>query len=78
MAEAWIRFTYGEGWGSKDGKDVMVIGPREEITFASEEEYDVRYRNGRGKVLEEIGWEKCYKLAELLQGVYEERIRARL
>ncbi|CZR63049.1 uncharacterized protein PAC_12946 [Phialocephala subalpina] len=73
MAAAWIKFTYGGGWGSEDGK-VMVIGPKEKITFEGTEEYDEKYRKGRGRLLEEIGWEKCFKFAEMLQGVYGERM----
>lgn len=71
MAAAWIKFTYGEGWVSED---VMVIGPDEKITFEGPVEYDEKYRNGRGKLLEAIGWEKCFKLAEMVQGVHGKRM----
>lgn len=74
MTTAWIKFTYGEGWGKGDGNEVMVIGPDEKITFEGTDEYDEKYRKGAGKLLEEIGWEKCFKLAEMVQGVYGERM----
>ncbi|KAF8860196.1 alpha/beta-hydrolase [Acephala macrosclerotiorum] len=76
MAAVWIKFTYGGGWRTGNGKEVMVIGPDEKITFEGSDEYDEKYRKGRGKLLEEIGWEKCFKLAEMVQGVYGERMPA--
>jgi hypothetical protein len=72
MAKAWIKFTCGEGWDN-----VMVLGPDEKVTFWSADEYDERFRNGRGKLLEEIGGkrgEKCFRLGEMLQGIHGERM----
>ncbi|KUJ09450.1 alpha/beta-hydrolase [Mollisia scopiformis] len=74
MAEAWIKFTYSDGWGN----EVMVIGPNEKISFESPEAYDEKYRKGRGKLLREIGGncgEKVLKLGEMLQGVFGERMQ---
>ncbi|KAE9365042.1 alpha/beta-hydrolase [Stipitochalara longipes BDJ] len=68
MAGAWIGFAYGEK--INDGKsEILVIGPAGKFEFVKEEEYDDKYRGGRGKFLQGIGWEKCFKLGELLQGV---------
>ena len=68
MAGAWIDFAYGtELNGGKGG--VLVIGPEEKFEFVKEEEYDEKYRGGRVKLLQEIGWEKCFRLGELIQGV---------
>lgn len=68
MAGAWIDFAYGTE--INDGKGgVLVIGPGEEFGFVDEKEYDEKYRGGRGQLLHEIGWEKCFRLGELLQGV---------
>jgi hypothetical protein len=68
MASAWIDFAYGDK--INDGKgDVLIIGPGEKFEFVKEEGYDAEYRGGRVKLLQEIGWEKCFKLGELLQGV---------
>lgn len=69
MASAWIRFAYGEELN--DGNvGVLVIGPGKNFGFVGEEEYDEKYRRGRGKLLLELGWKKCMKLGEMLQGVY--------
>lgn len=67
MAEAWIDFAYGSK--INDGKGgILVIGPDAKFEFVNEGEYDEKYREGRGKLLQEFGWEKCFKLGELLQG----------
>jgi hypothetical protein len=67
MAETWIDFAYtAKANGGKER--ALVIGPDAKFGFVSEEEYDEKYRGGRGKLLQEIGWEKCFKLGELLQG----------
>lgn len=68
MAGAWVDFAYGEMLN--DGKsEVLIIGPEEKFELVKEVEYDEKYRGGRVKLLQEIGWEKCFKLGELLQGV---------
>ncbi|PMD31812.1 para-nitrobenzyl esterase [Hyaloscypha variabilis F] len=73
MASAWIDFAYGDK--INDGKgDVLIVGPGEKFEFVKEEGYDAEYRGGRVKLLQEIGWEKCFKLGELLQGVYSENM----
>lgn len=69
MAETWIDFAYAaELNGGKGG--VLVIGPDAKFGFVSEDEYDQKYCSGRGKLMQEIGWEKCFKLGELLQSCY--------
>lgn len=68
MAGFWIGFANGEGLsGSKEG-ELLVIGPKEEMRFVQEEKYDGVYRKGSGKLWENIGWEKWFKLGESLQG----------
>lgn len=52
----------------------MVLGPDEEITFESLEDYDEKYRDGKGKLLLELGSEKCFRLGEMLQGVSGEKM----
>ena len=37
-----------------------------------DEENDHKYHGGRGKLLQEIGWENCFKLGELLQGCWSQ------
>jgi hypothetical protein len=66
MADHFIRFVYGEGW-ARDGEVVVFTG--EGVTFVGEEEYDRVWREGRGKVLREIGGEKLWTLADGWQGV---------
>lgn len=76
MAAVWINFTYGTGWDRQNGeKEVLVIGPDEKLSWSSVKGYDDKFREGRGKMLLEMGWEKVCKLGEMLQGVWEERTR---
>jgi hypothetical protein len=67
MAEAWIDFGYGAKIYDRKGS-ILIIGPNAKFEFVDEGAYDGKYREGRGKLLQEIGWEKCFKLGELLQG----------
>ncbi|KAH6705400.1 Alpha/Beta hydrolase protein [Leptodontidium sp. MPI-SDFR-AT-0119] len=76
MAAVWINFTYGHGWDKENGdKEVLVVGPDERLSWWSERGYDEKFREGRGRMLLEMGWEKCCKLGEMLQGVWEEKER---
>lgn len=68
MAEAWISFAYGKQ-NNEQSESVLVIGPEQKFEFVKKDEYDQKYRGGREKLLHEIGWEKCFKLGELLQGI---------
>jgi carboxylesterase type B len=69
MADHFINFINGDGWG-KDGY-VTVIAENG-IENVEEQEYDRRYRGGRGRVLKSIGTQKLWKLAEDWQGVRPE------
>jgi carboxylesterase type B len=70
MAEVWINFAYGDGWGSKlHDDDILVIGPDERMVFTTPEGYDQTFRHGRDRALQEIGWAKCFRLGEKLQGL---------
>ena len=68
MAAEWIDFAYREETQESE-VGVLVIGPGDVFKFVDEETYLQKYRGGRGKLLYEIGWEKCFKLGEMLQGV---------
>jgi hypothetical protein len=68
MAAEWINFAYSKENHETEDR-VLVIGPGDKFGFIPEETYIQEYRGGRGKLLYEIGWEKCFKLGELLQGV---------
>ncbi|KAH7311862.1 Alpha/Beta hydrolase protein [Rhexocercosporidium sp. MPI-PUGE-AT-0058] len=74
MAAVWINFTHGRGWDKENGeKEVLVVGPEEKLRWCSEKLYDEKFRHRRGKMLLEMGWEKCCKLGEMLQGVWDEK-----
>lgn len=71
MAEIWINFAYGDGWGSKlHHDDILVIGPDEKMFFTTPEGYDQTFRQRRERALHKMGWEKCLRLGELLQGLW--------
>lgn len=71
MTDQWIHFTCGDGWGEK-GK-ILVIG-QEGLSEVSEAEYDREFRNGRREVLDRIGVEKCWLVAEAWQGVRPDKV----
>jgi len=83
MSESWINFAYGLGWpGGVGGEEILVIGGRDQLGMVDEHSYDLRFRRGRGQLMLDIGWEKCFKLGEMLQGCYsdeeETRVKSRL
>lgn len=70
LAEEFAGFAHGDHQVlDKSGGDVLAIGPAHQVRLTSPEEYDATYRNGRGNLLFEIGWKKCFALGERLQGV---------
>ncbi|KAL1603825.1 hypothetical protein SLS60_005416 [Paraconiothyrium brasiliense] len=69
MTDQWIKYVSGEPW-SELGK-VVVVGT-DGITQMSEQDYDVNFRGGNGKVLLSLGLEKCWRIAEAWQGVRAE------
>jgi carboxylesterase type B len=69
MQDQFIEFVNGEGW-VEDGKLVVFGG--EGKVVVDEEKYDQVYRGGRGAVLEQIGMQKLWRLAEMWQGVRQE------
>lgn len=73
MARVWITFAYGLGWPRGEaGEKVLVIGGGDVITSVDDEHYDLKFRKGRGRLLLDIGWKRCFKLGEMLQGCYSE------
>ncbi|KAF2270507.1 alpha/beta-hydrolase [Lojkania enalia] len=71
MADQWIRSINGEAW-AEEGYSVVI---REKgVHTVCEQEYDEMFRNGRGKLLEEIGGDRLWKLAEAWQGVRPDEI----
>ncbi|CAO2656928.1 Nn.00g057310.m01.CDS01 [Neocucurbitaria sp. VM-36] len=69
MADQFIGFANGEGWAPEG--EVVVFG-QDGMLKIDEERYDQVYRDGRGKILEEIGAERLRHLAETWQGVKKE------
>lgn len=74
MTETYIRFVNGEGWGAvgperpaREGE--IIVFTEDGVEKVSEEEYDTKWRDGRGKVLLEVGPEKLWQLVEDWQGV---------
>ncbi|KZM18769.1 hypothetical protein ST47_g10009 [Ascochyta rabiei] len=66
MLEKWVGFAYAEDQGKSKA---LALGPNHEINYSSPEEYDLRLRQGRAKMLLEIGLAKSVALGERLQGV---------
>jgi carboxylesterase type B len=66
MTDQWIKFVSGEPW-SEPGK-VVIIGARG-VAQVDEEEYDRDFREGNGKVLLALGFDKCFRVVEGWQGI---------
>ncbi|KAL6711805.1 hypothetical protein ACN47E_002848 [Coniothyrium glycines] len=69
MADKFIGFANAEGWAN-NGK-IIVFGSNG-VEEVDEAVYDLNYRDGRGRVLQAIGAQKLWHLAETWQGVREE------
>ncbi|KAH6615186.1 Alpha/Beta hydrolase protein [Boeremia exigua] len=65
MLGIWVGFAYAEDSRS----EALALGPDHEIIYSSPEKYDQRNRQGRAKLLLEIGLAKSVVLGERLQGV---------
>lgn len=66
IADRFIGFTHGDGW-AKEGN--IVLFGQNGLLEVNEKEYDEIYRSGRGNVLEDIGAQKLWHVAEAWQGV---------
>ena len=69
MQDQFIRYTHGDGWVEDD--KVLVFNSDGVVTVG-EDRYDATYRSGRGKVLESIGMQKLWHVAEMWQNVRQE------
>ena len=69
MQDQFIRYIHGEGW-VEDGK--MLVFDKDGATVVDDERYDEMYRKRRGSLLEKIGMEKLWRVAEMWQGVRQE------
>lgn len=69
MQDQFIRYINGEGW-VKHGK--LIVFDSNGVTEVNEEHYDGIYRNGRGAILEDIGMNKLWRLADMWQNVRQE------
>jgi len=73
MTETWINFAYGLEWPKRDGVDsVLVIGGLKQLDIVDDDDYDLQFRRRCGQLMLDIGWEKCFKLGEMLQGCYSD------
>jgi hypothetical protein len=71
MAAVWIEFANRLGWPSDENEEkILIIGSRDEIVLASETDYDRLFRRGRGQIMQAIGWKRCFRMGEILQGCY--------
>ncbi|PSN63436.1 alpha/beta-hydrolase [Corynespora cassiicola Philippines] len=70
MTDHFIGFLNGEGWANYG--EVVVFGDAG-VEKLSEEEYEQRFRDGRGEVLKSIGVDRVWNLAETWQGVRSEK-----
>jgi hypothetical protein len=70
MADHFIAYVGGEGW-CRDGE--VVVFSDEGVKVVGSAEYDRVWRDGRGAVLERIGAERLWHLAEAWQGVRAEK-----
>ncbi|KAI4673219.1 uncharacterized protein J4E88_008831 [Alternaria novae-zelandiae] len=69
IQDQFIRYIHGEGW-VEDGK--MLVFDKDGSTVVDDERYDEMYRKRRGSLLEKIGMEKLWRVAEMWQGVRQE------
>ncbi|KAH8676544.1 Alpha/Beta hydrolase protein [Tricladium varicosporioides] len=67
LAEIVIGFANGDGLGDMSpANDVLMFG--DEMWYELNDRYDKDFRGGRAAIWEEIGWERWFKIGELLQG----------
>jgi carboxylesterase type B len=69
MADHFIKYANGEGW-AREGKSIVFSG--DGIIEVDEAVYDELYRCGRGEILEDIGMNRLWNVAEMWQGVRSE------
>jgi hypothetical protein len=69
MADHFIRYIHGEPWA---GQGKVVVFASEGVLEVDEEEYDQKYRDGRGAVLDSIDGDRLWTVAEMWQGVRSE------
>jgi hypothetical protein len=70
MTEIWLDYAYNLGWPSDaDKKTILKIG-QNKITLVAETEYDRVFHRGRGQLMQDIGWKRCFRMGEMLQGCY--------
>jgi hypothetical protein len=68
VSDAMIGFVNGEGWAEAKVGEVVVFSG-EGVEKLRADEYDRRWRKGRGKVLLSIDADKLWRVAEGWQGV---------
>ncbi|KNG46545.1 para-nitrobenzyl esterase [Stemphylium lycopersici] len=69
MQDQFIKYAHGDGW-VEDGK--VLVFDSNGVVIVDQERYDATYRSGRGNVLEKIGMQKLWNVAEMWQNVRQE------
>ena len=69
MQDQFIKYVHGEGW-VEDGK--MVVFDKDGSVEVDDDRYDEMYRSGRGALLESIGMQKLWRVADMWQSVRQE------
>jgi carboxylesterase type B len=69
MQDQFIKYIHGGGW-VEQGK--LVVFDKDGAGHVDENKYDEMYRSGRGRLLEEIGAPRLWRVAEMWQGVRQE------
>jgi hypothetical protein len=69
MQDQFIKYVHGEGW-VEDGK--MVVFDKDGSVEVDDDRYDEMYRSGRGALLESIGMQKLWRVADMWQNVRQE------
>jgi carboxylesterase type B len=69
MQDQFIKYIHGKGWVEK-GR--MIVFDKSGVVEIGDERYDEIYRNGRGALLEKIGMQKLWHVAEMWQRVRQE------
>lgn len=78
MADHFIRFANGEGWVSESKAGKVIVFDHDGAKEVETAVYDRIYRKGRGSLLlDTIGADKPWHVAEMWQGVRSEAVAAK-
>jgi carboxylesterase type B len=69
MQDQFIKYIHGEGWVENG---MMLVFDKNGMSEVDDNKYDEKYRSGRGSLLEKIGMQKLWRVADMWQGVRQE------